>query len=161
MRAVLQRVSEASVVVDGVTIGRIGPGVLVLLGVGADDSAAEATLLAEKIAHLRIFSDDAGRFNHSLLDVSGGALVVSQFTLYADLRRGRRPGFSDAAAPELAAPLVEGFVDALRQLGVTVATGLFGAHMDVALVNDGPVTIVLDSALFQTPRRQHDTERRF
>ena len=153
MRAVIQRVSQASVTVDGTVVGQIGPGLLVLLGVGPGDGAAEAALLAEKIANLRIFSDAEGRFNHSLLDTSGAALVVSQFTLYADLRRGRRPGFSDAAAPDIAAPLVETFVDQLRRIGIAVATGSFGAHMQVALVNDGPVTITLDSSLFQTPRR--------
>jgi D-tyrosyl-tRNA(Tyr) deacylase len=159
MRVVIQRVSQASVTVDGAIVGQIGQGLLVLLGVGEDDGAPEAALLAEKIANLRIFSDAEGRFNLSLLDISGAALVVSQFTLYADLRRGRRPSFSDAAAPEVAAPLVDTVVSALRQLGVTVATGSFGAHMHVALVNDGPVTIVLDSTLFQTPRRP-DHERR-
>src|SRR5262245_36119721 len=145
MRAVIQRVSEASVTVDDVVVGRIGPGLLVLLGVGAGDGTAEAALLAQKIANLRIFPDADGRFNRSLLDAGGGALVVSQFTLYADTRRGRRPSFSDAAPPEAAAPLVDAFAAALRQLGLEVATGAFGAHMHVALVNDGPVTILLDS----------------
>jgi D-tyrosyl-tRNA(Tyr) deacylase len=152
MRAVIQRVSEASVSVGGAVVGQIGAGLLVLLGVGEGDGAAEAALLAEKIANLRIFSDDEGRFNRSLLDVAGGALVVSQFTLYADLRRGRRPSFSDAAPPDVAAPLVDVFAAALRRLQVEVASGSFGAHMHVALVNDGPVTIVLDSELFREPR---------
>lgn len=145
MRAVIQRVSEASVTVDDVVVGKIGPGLLVLLGVGAGDDMAIAELLAEKIANLRIFSDAAGRFNHSLLDVGGAVLVVSQFTLYADTRRGRRPSFSDAAPPEVAAPLIDMFAAALRRLSVEVATGSFGAHMHVALVNDGPVTILLDT----------------
>jgi D-tyrosyl-tRNA(Tyr) deacylase len=152
MRAVIQRVSEASVAVDGAAVGRIGRGLLVLLGVGAGDSAADAELLAEKIANLRIFPDTDGRFNRSLLDVGGGALVVSQFTLYADTRRGRRPGFSDAAPPEVAAPLVDVFANALRRSIGIVATGAFGAHMQVALVNDGPVTILLDSETFRAPR---------
>jgi D-aminoacyl-tRNA deacylase len=153
MRAVVQRVSQASVEVEGRVVGQIDGGVLVLLGVGAGDGAAEAALLAEKIAHMRIFPDQEGRFNRSLLDVGGSALVVSQFTLYADTRRGRRPSFSAAAAPELAEPLVEAFVAALRQRQVAVATGVFGAHMHVALVNDGPVTIILDSETFRAPRQ--------
>ena len=155
MRAVIQRVREATVSIDGVAIGQIGQGLLVLLGVGDGDGLVEAALLAEKIARLRIFPDDQGRFNRALLDVEGSALVVSQFTLYADLRRGRRPSFSEAAPPEVAAPLVEAFVAALRQHGVAVATGSFGAHMQVALVNDGPVTIILDSETFGEPRRLH------
>jgi D-tyrosyl-tRNA(Tyr) deacylase len=145
MRAVIQRVSEASVTVDDAVIGRIGPGLLVLLGAGAGDDLADAELLAEKIANLRVFSDADGRFNRSLLDVGGAALVVSQFTLYADTRRGRRPSFSDAASPEVAAPLIDVFVAALRRLSIEVAAGAFGAHMHVALVNDGPVTILLDT----------------
>jgi D-tyrosyl-tRNA(Tyr) deacylase len=152
MRAVIQRVSQASVAVGGQVVGQIGHGLLVLLGVGSGDSAAEATLLAEKIANMRIFPDQEGRFNRSLLDGGGSTLVVSQFTLYADTRRGRRPSFSDAAPPAVAEPLVEAFVAALRQQQVQVATGSFGAHMHVALVNDGPVTIILDSATFSTPR---------
>jgi D-aminoacyl-tRNA deacylase len=154
MRAVIQRVSEASVTVEGAVVGRIGRGLLVLLGIGEDDGPAEATLLAEKIAVMRIFSDDEGRFNRSALDIGGEVLVVSQFTLYADTRRGRRPSFADAMAPESAALLVELFVAALRQQGLPVATGSFGAMMQVALVNDGPVTIVLDSATFREPRRK-------
>jgi D-tyrosyl-tRNA(Tyr) deacylase len=153
VRAILQRVSEASVTVDGAVVGRTGPGLLVLLGVGQGDGAAEARLLAEKTAQLRIFGDDAGKFNLSLLDSGGGALVVSQFTLYADTRKGRRPGFPDAAPPELAAPLVALYCEALRALGVHVEAGVFGAHMRVALVNDGPVTITLDSETFRQPRR--------
>ncbi len=155
MRAVIQRVSAASVSVDGVVVGQIGPGLLVLLGVGQGDAEREAELLAEKIANMRIFPDDEGRFNRSLIDAGGAALVVSQFTLYADTRRGRRPSFSDAAPPELAAPLVEVFAAALRLRGLAVASGVFGAHMLVALENDGPVTIVLDSAAFKDARSAH------
>jgi D-tyrosyl-tRNA(Tyr) deacylase len=155
MRAVLQRVSQASVTVGDEVVGAIGQGLLILLGVGVGDSYAEARLLAEKTANLRIFADEEGRFNRSLLDVGGEALVVSQFTLYADTRRGRRPSFSDAAPPEIAAPLVDIFADELRRLGVAVSTGRFGAMMRVALVNDGPVTILLDSAIFREPRNQH------
>ena len=156
MRAVIQRVSQASVTVDQQVVGQIGLGLLVLLGVGAGDLPAEAELLAEKVANMRIFPDNQGRFNRSLLDIAGGALVVSQFTLYADTRRGRRPSFSDAALPDVAAPLVDAFVAALRQRRLEVATGAFGAHMHVALVNDGPVTIMLDSATFREPRRGSD-----
>jgi len=146
MRVVIQRVTEASVTVDNQVVGKIGSGLLVLLGIGTDDQLATATLLAEKIANMRIFADDEGRFNRSALDVGGAALVVSQFTLYADTRRGRRPSFAAAAPPEIAMPLVDAFVAALRARGMTVATGIFGAHMHVALLNDGPVTLVLDSA---------------
>lgn len=146
MRAVIQRVSEASVTVAGQVVGQIGRGLLVLLGVGHADGPGEAQQLAAKIAAMRIFPDDDGRFNRSVLDVGGAVLVVSQFTLYADTRRGRRPGFSDAAPPELAAPLVDTFADALRAQGLEVALGRFGAHMQVALVNDGPVTLWIDTA---------------
>ncbi|MEP7187730.1 MAG: D-aminoacyl-tRNA deacylase [Roseiflexaceae bacterium] len=145
MRTVIQRVTEASVTVDNQVVGQIGSGLLVLLGIGVGDQLHEATLLAEKIANMRIFADDDGRFNRSVLDVGGAVLVVSQFTLYADTRRGRRPSFTAAAPPELAAPLVDAFVAALRARGIAVATGVFGAHMHVALLNDGPVTIMLDS----------------
>ncbi len=155
MRAVIQRVSEASVTVDGQVVGRIGRGLLVLLGVGRGDGQHEVAFLADKIANMRIFPDDQGRFDRSVLDAGGGVLVVSQFTLYADTRRGRRPGFSDAALPETAAPLVDAFVEALRGRGLAVAYGVFGAHMLVDLQNDGPVTIVLDSATFQEPRSAH------
>ncbi|MCL6541745.1 MAG: D-tyrosyl-tRNA(Tyr) deacylase [Roseiflexus sp.] len=155
MRAVVQRVSQASVTVGDEVVGAIGQGLLILLGIGVGDSEAEARLLAEKTANLRIFADEEGRFNRSLLDIGGEALVVSQFTLYADTRRGRRPSFSDAAPPEIAAPLVDIFADELRRLGVAVSTGRFGAMMRVALVNDGPVTILLDSATFREPRNQH------
>lgn len=145
MRALIQRVSEASVVVEGETVGAISAGLLILLGVGQGDSAGEAHTLAEKIANLRIFSDAAGKFNHSLLEVGGAALVVSQFTLLADTRKGRRPSFVEAARPEHAAPLVDHFCSVLRKLGVVVATGRFGAMMEVKLVNQGPVTIWLDT----------------
>ena len=155
MRAVVQRVSQASVTVGDEVVGAIGHGLLILLGIGVGDSEAEARLLAEKTANLRIFADEEGRFNRSLLDIGGEALVVSQFTLYADTRRGRRPSFSDAAPPEIAAPLVDVFAGELRRLGVAVSTGRFGAMMRVALVNDGPVTILLDSATFREPRNQH------
>ncbi|MEI6181404.1 MAG: D-aminoacyl-tRNA deacylase [Chloroflexales bacterium] len=153
MRAVIQRVSAASVEVEGQIVGRTGMGLLVLLGVGHGDSAEEARLLAEKTVGLRIFADGEDKFNLSLLDVGGDALVVSQFTLYADTRKGRRPSFTDAAPPDLAAPLVVAYAEALRTLGVPVATGVFGAMMRVALVNDGPVTIILDSATWKLPRR--------
>ena len=145
MRAVIQRVGRASVAVEGRVAGEIGAGVLVLLGVGRTDNPESAAYLAEKIANLRIFSDEAGKMNLSLLDVSGAALVVSQFTLYADTRGGRRPSYIQAAAPEEANRLYEEFVSAMRTLGVRVETGVFQAHMQVELVNDGPVTILLDS----------------
>jgi D-tyrosyl-tRNA(Tyr) deacylase len=146
MRAVVQRVSSASVRVDGDVVGAIGRGLLVLLGVRHDDTSENATRLAAKIARLRIFPDEAGRFDRSLLDVGGDALVVSQFTLLADSRRqkGTRPDFSQAAPKEHAEPLYERFCDELRALGVPVETGVFGAYMEVEIVNDGPVTIVLD-----------------
>ncbi len=153
MRAILQRVSEASVSVDGHVVGQIAHGLLVLLGVGPDDTLAEATLLADKTANLRIFADAEGRFNCSLLDTGGSALVVSQFTLYGDVRKGRRPSFAAAAPPAVAEPLVDAYANALRALGVSVATGVFGAMMQVALINDGPVTILLDSDIFKQPRR--------
>lgn len=153
MRIVLQRVSQASVRVDGTIVGQIGRGLLVLLGIGHNDTPADALVMAEKVAQLRVFADASGRFNNAAADVGGSILVVSQFTLYADTRRGRRPGFSDAARPELAAPLVDAFCVALRAHALHVETGTFGAHMDVALVNDGPVTIILDSATGE-PRRQ-------
>ncbi len=144
MRLVIQRVTEASVVVDANETGRIGAGFLVLVGIARGDTAADARALAAKTAHLRLFPNDAGRFDRSLLDVGGAALVVSQFTLIADTTRGRRPYFGDAADPAEAAPLVRAYADALRSLGVVVAEGVFGASMRVALVNDGPVTVVLE-----------------
>jgi D-aminoacyl-tRNA deacylase len=145
VRAVLQRVSRASVRAGNEKLGTIDDGLAILLGVGPDDTEAVADDLARKAAELRIFRDDEGRTNRSLLDVGGSALVVSQFTLYADTRRGRRPGFVGAAPPELAERLYERFATALRGLGVKVATGRFGAEMAVELVNDGPFTIWLDT----------------
>ena len=146
MRALLQRVTRAEVRVGGDTIGEIGRGLVVLVGVGPDDDDAVADGLARQVAELRIFADDEGRTNLSLLDVEGGALVLSQFTLYADTRRGRRPGFSGAAPPDQAERLCERFAGALSALGITVATGRFGASMAVELVNDGPFTIWLDTS---------------
>jgi D-tyrosyl-tRNA(Tyr) deacylase len=145
MRAVIQRVKEATVTVEGETVGRIGHGLLVLLGVGHSDTHDVAHSLAEKTAGLRIFEDADKKTNLSLLDVGGAALVVSQFTLYADTRKGRRPSFTDAADPRLAEGLVETFRQALEASGVPTAAGRFGAHMEVSLVNDGPFTLVLDS----------------
>ncbi|WP_265500344.1 D-aminoacyl-tRNA deacylase [Paracoccus beibuensis] len=146
MRALVQRVSEASVTVDGDVIGRTGPGLLILVCAMQGDQDAAADRLAARVAKLRIFRDDEGRMNRSLLDTGGSALVVSQFTLAADTRTGNRPGFSSAAAPEDGRRLYERFAQALRDLGTRVETGSFGADMKVALVNDGPVTIWLDSA---------------
>ncbi len=146
MRALLQRTTGAEVRVAGEMVGAIGDGLVILLGVGPEDTEATARELARKTAELRIFRDEAGRTNRSLLDVGGEALVVSQFTLFADTRRGRRPGFTGGAAPELAEQLYGLFCDALRALGVGVATGRFGAEMAVGLVNDGPFTIWLDTA---------------
>src|SRR2546425_7281711 len=143
MRALLQRVSRASVTVEGQIVGQIGQGLLVLLGVGQNDSEVQVKTLAEKIAHLRIFGDDEGKMNRSLLDIGGEVLVVSQFTLYADTRRGRRPSFTEAAPPALAEPLVERFQAAIAAYGIKVAGGIFGAYMQVELVNEGPVTIWL------------------
>ena len=145
MRAVVQRVKEARVTVDGEVVGRIGRGLLVLLGVGVGDGDAEADTMAEKVANLRIFADEKGQMNLSVLDVAGEALVVSQFTLFGDVRRGRRPSYIDAAPPEEANRLYERFVEEARRLGLRVETGVFRAMMDVALVNEGPVTILLDS----------------
>jgi D-tyrosyl-tRNA(Tyr) deacylase len=145
MRAVVQRVSRARVTVDGGVTGEITMGLLILLGVGRDDTSAVATGMAEKISNLRIFEDEHRKMNRSLLDVKGSALVVSQFTLYGDARGQRRPSFVVAAPPEQAKKLYEEFAEALRRLGVTVATGVFGAMMSVDLVNEGPVTILLDS----------------
>lgn len=130
--------------VEGRIVGSVDVGVLVLLAVVDGDEASDAQVLADKIAHLRIFADEEGRMNRSVIDVEGGALVVSQFTLAADVRRGRRPSFTAAAAPDVAAPMVERFADELRARGIPTDTGAFGAMMDVALVNDGPVTIVID-----------------
>lgn len=145
MRAVVQRVSHASVTVGGRVAGEIGAGLLILLGVSRTDNPESAAYLAEKIVNLRIFPDEAGKMNRSLLDTHGSALVVSQFTLYGDTRGGRRPSYIQAASPEDANRLYEEFVQAMRALGVQVATGVFQAHMEVELLNDGPVTILLDS----------------
>lgn len=145
MRAVIQRVSRARVVVDGNTTGEIGAGLVVLVAVGRDDGPATAAALAEKIVHLRIFNDEQGKMNRSLLDTHGAVLAVSQFTLYGDARGQRRPSFIQAAPPEKGKALYEEFVRALKALGVPVETGVFQAHMSVELANDGPVTILLDS----------------
>ncbi len=153
MRVVVQRVSEASVAVEGEVVASIGRGLLVLVGAAQGDGEGEARRLAQKCAELRIFSDAEGKFNLSLLEVGGEALVVSQFTLMADARKGRRPSFAGAAAPEVAERLVEAFAEAMRAAGVRVQTGRFGAKMTVELVNEGPVTIVLDSETFERPRR--------
>jgi D-tyrosyl-tRNA(Tyr) deacylase len=144
MRAVCQRVSEARVTVDGAVTGEIGAGLVVLLGVERSDEPRDARQLARKVAQLRIFEDDGGRFAHSLLDTAGSALVVSQFTLVADTRKGNRPSFTNAAPAEQAEPLYEDFCAALAAEGAPVEQGVFGARMEVALVNAGPVTIVLD-----------------
>lgn len=146
MRAVLQRVSRAKVTVEGRITGEIGAGLMILLGVAREDTSAVAASMAEKVANLRIFEDAAGKMNLSLLDVKGGALVVSQFTLYGDARGQRRPSFLAAAPPDQAAALYEEFNTALRGLGITVATGIFQTMMSVELVNEGPVTILLDSS---------------
>ena len=147
MRALLQRVTQGSVSVDGQLVGQIGHGLVILLGVGQGDTQADAQKLSEKIAHLRIFNDEQGKFNRSLLGVDGQVLVISQFTLYADARRGRRPSFTEAAKPEVAEPMCEHFVHSLSQLGIPkVATGRFGASMQVEIHNDGPVSIWLDTA---------------
>lgn len=146
MRALLQRVTHASVTVDEQVVGEIGPGFLILLGIGQNDSEAQVKTLADKIVNLRVFEDDAGKMNRSLLDSDGQALIVSQFTLYADTRKGRRPSFIDAAPPAIAEPLVEKFKATVAAYGVKVAGGIFGAHMHVMLINDGPVTIWLDTA---------------
>jgi len=144
VRAVVQRVRRASVSVAGETVGAIGPGLLALVGVTHGDDPASARKLASKIAHLRIFDDDAGVMNRSVLDAGGEVAVVSQFTLYGDASRGRRPSWIDAARPEHAEPLVTAVVDALRELGLTVATGVFRADMQVELLNDGPVTLLIE-----------------
>ncbi|TBN41865.1 D-tyrosyl-tRNA(Tyr) deacylase [Paracoccus subflavus] len=146
MRALIQRVAEASVTVDGSIVGRCGPGLLVLVCAMDGDTEAEADNLAGRVARLRIFREDDGRMNRSLLDTGGGALVVSQFTLAADTRTGNRPGFSSAAAPDQGRRIYERFVSALAGRGIAVETGIFGAEMQVRLVNDGPVTIWLDTA---------------
>jgi D-tyrosyl-tRNA(Tyr) deacylase len=146
MRVVLQRVTEAHVDVDGVTVGAIQAGLLVLLGVASGDTTKDAEYLADKIVNLRVFADDAGRMNRSLIETGGALLVISQFTLYGDVRKGRRPSFDEAAPPEIAKKLYEYFVECLRGSNMVVQTGVFQADMQVHLVNDGPVTFVLDSS---------------
>lgn len=153
MRAVVQRVSRASVSVGGETIGSIGAGLLVLAAVGKDDADADADYLVDKIINLRVFPDDAGRFDRSALDAGASLLVVSQFTLYGDVRKGRRPSFTDAAPPAEAQARFAGLVERFRAAGMPVQTGRFQEMMDVELVNDGPVTLILDSADRLRPRR--------
>ena len=145
MRAILQRASEARVKIDGETVGEIGRGLLVLLGVAKADTAEQARWLADKIVSLRIFNDADGKMNLDLAEVNGAVLVVSQFTLYGDCSKGRRPSFIDAAPPEIAIPLYEAFVNAIKAHGIPTATGRFGAMMQVELTNDGPVTLIMDS----------------
>src|SRR5438105_2804179 len=145
MRAVVQRVSRARVVIDQEVVGQIGRGLLVLLGVAHGDNKEQARWLADKIVSLRIFADDDGKMNRGLVEVGGEALVVSQFTLYGDCQKGRRPSFVDAAPPEIAVPLYEEFLNAVRALGIRTASGRFGAMMQVELVNDGPVTLIVES----------------
>ncbi len=144
MKILIQRVAKASVEVDHKVVGSIGHGVLVLIGITHTDKAVQAAWLANKLIHLRIFEDSQGKLNQSLLDQKGSALIISQFTLYADCSEGRRPSFTQAAPPEIANPLYEHFVDEIRKSGIPVATGIFGAEMKVALVNDGPVTIMVE-----------------
>ena len=144
MRVVLQRVNQGNVTVEGQTIAEIGQGLVILLGVGPEDGEDQINYLVNKIANLRIFEDHQGKINLSVLDVAGAAIVVSQFTLYADTRKGRRPSFTDAAPPEIASPLVDRFAEKLAALGVPTQTGLFGAHMQVEIHNDGPVTIWME-----------------
>ena len=153
MRALIQRVAEAAVEIDGVEVGKIGQGLVVLLGVADEDDEADARYLVEKIINLRIFADDENRFNRSALDVGAGFLVISQFTLYADTRRGRRPDFKRAAPPQRAEQLYDHTVQLLKDSGLSVATGRFQEYMQVRLQNDGPVTLLIDSADRQRPRR--------
>ncbi|MEW6082343.1 MAG: D-aminoacyl-tRNA deacylase [Bacillota bacterium] len=154
MRAVIQRVSRASVRVDDQVVAEVGRGFLVLLGVRSEDTLANVSYLAEKVACLRVFEDEAGRMNLGLHEVGGEVLAISQFTLYGDTRKGRRPSFTQAACPEEARPLYEGFVEALRKRGVPVKVGVFGAHMMVRLENDGPVTLILDTGEAGPGRRE-------
>ena len=163
MRAVVQRVKESSVTVNNQMISRIGPGLLVLLGVSEADDSGDADFLSEKIVHLRIFEDEAGKMNRSLLETRGEMLVVSQFTLLGDCRKGRRPSYIQAAGPEKAEQLYEIFVEKVRKKGVAVKTGQFRAMMDVALINDGPVTLILDSKDLMNPclRDSEDSNRPF
>jgi D-tyrosyl-tRNA(Tyr) deacylase len=145
MRAVVQRVSRANVVIAGDTVGDIGAGLVVLLGIAHADTPAQAQWLAEKVAGLRIFNDAEGKMNRDLVEVGGAMLIVSQFTLYGDCRKGKRPSFIDAAPPSIAIPLYETFINSVKALGIRVAEGRFGADMKVELVNDGPVTLIVDS----------------
>ena len=145
MRAIVQRVTAASVTVAGELVSRIGPGLVLLVGVRHGDNLAAARWLAEKVAHLRIFADDDSKFNRSVLDVGGGILLISQFTVYGDCRKGRRPNFTAAAPPDVAAPLLDTLAEELRNRGLPVETGEFGAMMQVALTNDGPVTVLVDT----------------
>jgi len=145
MRAVVQRVSQARVRIDDAVVGKIGPGLLVLLGVAKTDTHAEAQWLADKIVSLRIFNDPDGKMNLGLEEIHGEMLIVSQFTLYGDCSKGRRPSFIDAAGPDIAVPLYEAFINAVKALGIRTATGRFGAMMQVELVNDGPVTVIVES----------------
>jgi D-tyrosyl-tRNA(Tyr) deacylase len=149
MRVLLQRVARASVTVDGAPVAAIGRGLLLLVGIGAEDAPDEVERLAEKVANLRVFADDAGKMNLALADVGGEVLVVSQFTLYGDVRKGRRPSWTGAAEPGLAAERVEAFARAFETRGLRVGRGVFGAHMEVELLNDGPVTLFLDAS--ETP----------
>jgi len=144
MRAVIQRVSKAQVDVDGRTVAKISQGLVILLGIAPEDTQSQAEALADKLVHLRILEDEEGKMNRSALDVAGEAIVVSQFTLFADTRKGRRPSFVGAASPEIAEPLVDAFAEMLTVRGLPTQKGVFGAHMAVSLVNDGPVTIVMD-----------------
>lgn len=145
MRVLVQRVRSAAVDIDGETVGRIAAGLLIFVGVTAGDTAADARFLADKCVNLRIFKDEAGKMNLSLADTGGEALIVSQFTLYGDARKGRRPSFTAAAGPETAIPLYEAFVAAVKASGIGVATGRFGAEMQISLCNDGPVTLIIES----------------
>lgn len=145
MKVVVQRSKQAKVTVEGKVTGQIDSGLVILVGITHEDKQEDVLLLAEKVAHLRIFEDDEGKMNRSLLDVGGSVLSVSQFTLYGDCRKGRRPSFIEAARPEHAEPLYEGFNESLRRLGIHVQTGVFGAMMEVSLVNDGPVTLIIES----------------
>lgn len=153
MRVLIQRVSRASVTVDGAVVGAIGPGLLLFVGIGPGDAEATIQRLAAKVVELRIFEDEDGRMNRSLLDVGGAVLAVSQFTLYGDVRRGRRPSFAGAASPALANERYLQFCSAIEAHGVVCAQGVFGAHMDVELLNDGPVTLLIDSDDLDRPRR--------
>ena len=145
MRCVIQRVREASVTVDGEELGRVGAGYMILIGIHTEDTEADLRYMAEKVPNLRIFEDEAGKMNRSILETGGEILAISQFTLYGDARGGRRPGFTDAARPEKAEPMVRALIEAWRAKGIHVETGRFGADMQVSLVNDGPVTLLMDS----------------